>query len=172
MKPVWLGVIASLGLWQLAEASSASVQICPLQSGLYVGAYSDPTGLFPPQAFPMRLYIKVQGTKLYGYTLKAADQKGPAYGRSPYASFWATCQNQQINQVYLVKNNAKVCGIPASGPWPIVSSQPLQFQVEYENAMISAGLDLELHFDHSMQANVSRLKRVMKLSQSGLSSCT
>ncbi|MCX7122385.1 MAG: hypothetical protein NTV32_01685 [Gammaproteobacteria bacterium] len=144
-----------------------AVRSCGISSGIYAGTYQDKTGLFLPQAFPLKLYLTERAGKIYGYTLKSDDSKGAAYGQSPYAFFWMTCQDHTIHQIYMIKNTERPCGVSTSNLGTIQ-----HFQVMYENAMISASLSVNLAFvGPSPLINKKLLKQAKHLAEIGVNTC-
>lgn len=147
---------------------------CPLVTGFYVGHYIDTTGLFPSTNFPINLYLKYQNGMVYGYTLAANDSQGPNYGKKPYALIWGKCQNNEIDNLYIVKNTKIPCGDPATTPSPLKPNTALTLHLNYENAMINADLTATLSPSTSMIAQIvdhPLLNAAIKLGQTGVQTC-
>ncbi len=172
--------LVALSLAMLFYSHAIADGICNTIKGFYTGTYIDTTGLFPSHAFPINAYLNFQNGMIYGYTLSSNDQTGPAYGQAPYALIWATCQNNQISNLYIIKNTVTPCGDPAPGPMPLTSNGPLNVNFNYENAMINANLKATLNQDNSEFANSSAftqavnntlLQAAMTMAQAGIQTC-
>jgi len=159
------------------QAKPAPVTVphqCLSVTGFYVGHYVDTTDLFPNKNFPINLYLKYQNGMVYGYTLPANDSKGPNYGKKPYALMWGKCQNNEIDDLYIVKNTKAPCGDPATAPSPLKPNTALTLYLNYENAMINANLTATLSPNTSMIAQVvdhQLLNAAIKLGQAGVKTC-
>lgn len=134
-------VLASL---QFALGATPSSDLCNNIDGFYSGTYVDPTQLFPNKAFALNVFLTHENNMIYGYTLPSNDYNGAKYGQSPYAMIWANCQNNQITNLYVIKNSKFPCGTPARGPFRLSPATPLFLTINYENAMINASLKATL----------------------------
>ena len=153
--------------------------LCTFINGFYKGSYQDTTGLFPDQAFPIHVYLVYENNRIYGYTLKDNDKEGAGYGVEPYALIWGNCENNQITNFYVIKNTSQACGDPAPGPMPLSRSTNYTLQINYENAMINANLNLKLspsgEYTYSIPedaaANQTLINQAIQFSEHGVQSC-
>ncbi len=171
-------LVSSLTLLLTSPAFAFTPMACTFINGFYSGTYQDTSGLFPTQPFPLNMYLVYQNGMIYGYTLKADDGSGAGYGQKPYALIWGECQNNQISNLYVIKNTQTPCGDPASGPMPLTASNIYHLQINYENAMINANLAATLtpngpsySLPEDAMANQPLIHQAIVMSQSGIKTC-
>lgn len=177
--------IVKLAIAQLALLAAPAVfadstpPLCTLINGVYSGTYSDPTGLFPAQPFPINMYLTYKNNVIYGFTLPSNDKKGVRYGQKPFYLIWGNCTNNTVSKLYIVPNRKNTCGDSGPNAMPLPTDGSLNLTLYYENTMTSTPLKATLTPSKtnpdaatlSTGKQKELLDQAMKLGKQGIASC-
>ena len=174
MRRYGLMLLLALGLAGCQQ--HATPNNCQALSGVWQGTYYDPTGLFQPKPFPLKLVLQSEGDLVVGYTLPAQDENGARYGsQSPYL-FTAVCQNNQLTQMTMLPVNAS-CGGRTQASVALHNSDVLTFPLHWENAMTSTEFAVTLSRQYGVTkstntVNTDLINEANKLATQSIKTCT
>jgi len=154
--------------------SAAVPDLCEELTGTWAGRYHDPTGLFNPGNFPLRLNLQYQAGKVYGYTLRAQDASAANFGAQAGAYMLiATCKQNRLSALYFVKNGTAICGDPSTQELQLTDSSTLSALIlPYENAMINADLNANLTKARpGSKMNAKLLQQAQRISNASINTC-
>ncbi len=156
-----------VGLTTLALTASAA-NLCPGLSGVWSGTYT-----VEGKSYPVNMFLDVQKSTLYAYTLPAQDKSGYNFGGSVAGNYllWANCSNNTVSNLYYV-NRPKKCGgnNPAEQTLPSGFNKPLVLAVPYNNTIVTLSLEPQ---NKPMPIKYGLLSRAKDLSlQTTWTACT